>query len=106
MSDGGQPIAQTTALIKRKALGFIEGIRKMGAAEQMKTIGLATANDFDRLIDLFAGAVPQLQTLAPPRTTQFEGRTQRHARETYAEILIRAEQIYHILDGLEEDPGT
>ncbi len=102
MSDP-QPTTQTISMLKRKALGFIEGIRKMGAGEQMNPIGIATANDFDRLVELLSEAVPQLKSLAPPRTTQFQGTTRRHARDTYAEILIRAEQIYHMLDGLEDD---
>lgn len=105
MSDGGQPITRTKSLIKRKALGFIEGIRKMGAGEQMRTVGLATAQDYDRLVDTLSRAVPELGALAPPRTSQYTQGSTTYVSETYAEILIRAEQIYHMLDGLEDDTG-
>lgn len=97
---------QPTTLLKRKALGFIEGIQKMGTGEQMRTIGLATAQDYDRFVNALSQAVPELGALAPPRTSQFTQGTTTYVQETYAEILIRAEQIYHMLDGIEEDPGT
>lgn len=100
-----QSAAQTIRMLKGKALGFIEGIQKMGTEEQMRTVGLATAQDYDRFVDALSKAVPELGALAPPRTTQFQGDTRRHVRDTYAEILIRAEQIYHMLDGLEDDTG-
>ena len=89
-------------IMMAKALGFTNSISKLSREERAKNPSGSFGSDYNSLRDNISISYPQLAALLPPSVDIERGSSGSFTRQNYGEIFTFAEQIYQMLDSVEE----
>ena len=88
----------TSAQLKQKAMGFIQGIERMSDTAKKVQPNASYGEDFNRLRSMIEQVHPELKELLPPALHIFSPHPYPdRTRETYDEIATFCQQMANLL---------
>lgn len=85
-------------ILKKKTMGFIQSIEKMGANERKEKPSGSYGDDYNRLWQLVVEANTELREVMPPKVETYDNSYfGKLTNQSYAEIYTFCSQIYQLI---------
>ena len=90
-------------VLRAKALGFTNAISNLSMDERRQQPSQTLGEDYNKLLNYVREVCPSIAELLPPMTTFSNNRHgDAYCEQTYGEIYTYCEQLYQMIDALNE----